>query len=237
MAFCFLSAVGSVNATELHVAVSANFTAPMEKVAVKFSENTGHKLIISYGATGKFFTQIKNGAPFGVFLSADQEHPAKLINEHLAVNGTQFTYAIGKLVLWSASSKSVDLNGSFKHLAIANPKLAPYGVAARETLTKLGFWEKLQPRLVFGESITQAYQFIATGNAELGFVALSQIKNENDSKVGSFWAVPREMYSPLKQDAVLLERGRNNTAALELLQFLKTDIVKAIIRDFGYRLP
>ncbi|MGK5085486.1 molybdate ABC transporter substrate-binding protein [Bdellovibrionota bacterium FG-1] len=214
-------------AADVHLAVAANFMAPMENFSTRFSEKTGHKLIISYGATGKLYSQIMNGAPFDVFLSADQEAPKKLIQENQAVNGTQFTYTTGRLALWSADPKRVDSRGEvlakaeFKHLAIANPKLAPYGVAAQQTLEKLGLWHKFQPRLVLGESITQAYQFIATGNAELGFVALSQIKQEGKKPEGSFWLVPQTMYSPLRQDAVLLEKGKNNVAAKQFLEFLR----------------
>ncbi len=227
-------------ATDVKIAVAANFTPPMEKIAALFFKETGHKLVISYGATGKFYAQIKNGAPFEIFLAADQKHPQRLIAEKLAVAGTQFTYAIGKIVLWSPKLNVVDPDGAilgsgdFKHLAIANPKIAPYGAAAEEVLKKKDLWQKLQPRLVVGENIAQAYQFVATGNAELGFVALSQLKKENEPSAGSAWAVPQELYSPLKQDAVLLAKGKASAAAKQFLAFLKSKKATALTRVFGY---
>jgi molybdate transport system substrate-binding protein len=229
-------------AAEVSVAVAANFTAPMEKLAAKFTEESGHRLIVSYGATGKLYAQIKNGAPFEVLLSADQEHPKKLVAEKLAVSGSEWTYAIGKLALWSSKSNLIDSKGEvlkagqFKHLAIANPKLAPYGVAAQEVLVRMGLWEKVQDSLVLGESITQAHQFVATGNAVLGFVAFSQIKKEGETPAGSFWLVPQSMYAPIRQSALLLARGRVNSAAKLFLEFLKSEKAKRIIEQSGYDL-
>lgn len=232
-----------VSAAEVHVAAASNFTQPLEKLSAKFAQDTGHKVILSYGATGKISTQITNGAPFQVFLSADQEHPKKLIQSRKAVAGTESTYAIGKLVLWSPQLKDIGPRaealklGQFKHLSIANPKLAPYGQAAKETLEKMGLWEKFRSRVVLGENITQAYQFVSTGNAELGFIALSQIKQDGKNPEGSFWVVPQSRYSAIKQDVVLLEKGKDNPAAKQFLEFLKSDQAKKIIEKYGYELP
>lgn len=232
-----------VSAGEVHVAAASNFRAPLEKIATPFTQATGHKLIISYGATGKFYAQIMNGAPFEVFLAADQEHPKKLAQGQPALAETEFTYAIGKLVLWGPNPKGVDRpadileKGQFNHLSIANPRLAPYGKAAKQVLEKMGLWDKDESRIVLGENITQAHQFVATGNAELGFVALSQIKQEGKNPEGSFWIVPGSMYSPIKQDAVLLEKGKDSPAAKQFLQFLKSDKAKKIIEKYGYELP
>lgn len=229
-------------AEDVHVAVASNFTAPMEKIMALFSQETGHKLIISYGATAKLFTQIKNDAPFEVFLSADQEHPGKLVQEKLADPTTQFTYAIGKLALWSPKEKWIDSKGAvlsgdqFAHLSLANPKLAPYGAAAQQVLEKLELWKKLESKLVFGENITQTYQFVSTGNAELGFISYSQIKNGSQEIKGSFWLVPQDFYSQLKQDAVLLAKGKNNQAAKKFIEFLKSSKAKTVITDYGYDL-
>jgi molybdate transport system substrate-binding protein len=232
----------AAHADEVSVAVAANFTAPMQKIASEFEKDTGHKIAASFGATGKFYAQIKNGAPFELLLSADEETPAKLIKENAAVAGSQFTYAIGKLVLWSAKPGVVDAaggvlkKGDFDHLAIANPKLAPYGAAAVEVMKTLGVNEALQAKIVTGENIAQTYQFISSGNAQLGFVALSQVLK--DGKIeGSAWLIPAKLYSPIRQDAVILEKGKGKPAAEALMKYLKTDKAKAIITSFGYELP
>ena len=232
----------SVHADQISVAVAANFTAPMQVIAAGFEKETGHKLQAAYGATGKFYAQIKNGAPFEVLLTADDETPAKLIKDNAAVAGSQFTYAIGKLVLWSAKSAIVDgagavlKNGGFNHQAIANPKLAPYGAAAVEVMKGLGVVESIRPKIVTGESIAQTHQFISTGNALLGFVALSQVLK--DGKIeGSAWIVPATLYTPIRQDAVILEKGKGKPAAEALMQYLKSDKARAVIRSFGYALP
>jgi molybdate transport system substrate-binding protein len=232
----------TAQADEVSVAVAANFTAPMKQIAAEFEKDTGHKAILAFGATGKFYAQITNGAPFEVFLSADDETPARLENEAQAVNGSRFTYAIGKLVLWSATANYVDsqgevlTNGDFMHIAIANPKTAPYGAAAMETLKHLGLAEKLQPKVVQGENIAQTHQFINTGNAELGFVALSQVFKDGSITSGSAWLVPPKYYTPIRQDAVILNKGRSNQGAVALIGYLKGDKAKAIIRSFGYEL-
>ena len=231
---------GCVLADEVQVAVAANFTAPMKLIAAEFEKDTGHKAVLSFGSTGKFYSQIINGAPFGVLLAADDETPAKLEKESAAVDGSRFTYAIGKLVLWSAEPGKVDAqgevlkNGNFKKLAIAAPRLAPYGAAAIETMTKLGLLAILEPKLVTGESIAQAFSFVSTGNAELGFVALSQVYEGGKLKSGSAWIVPDSFHSPMRQDAVLLTKAKDNKAAIALLAFLKTEKAKAVVRSFGY---
>lgn len=232
----------SAHADEISVAVAANFTAPMQAIAAGFEKETGHKVQAAYGATGKFYAQIRNGAPFEVLLSADEETPARLIKENAAVAGSRFTYAIGKLVLWSAKPAIVDgagavlKAGGFNHLAIANPKLAPYGAAAVEVMKGLGVYASVQPKIVTGESIAQTHQFISTGNALLGFVALSQVLK--DGKIdGSSWIVPATLYAPIRQDAVILEKGKGKPAAEALMQYLKSDKARAIIQSFGYALP
>ena len=227
-------------AAEVNVAVAANFSAPMKRIAEEFEKDTGHKVVLSFGATGRFFAQITNGAPFDVFLSADDETPAKLETEGAAVAGSRFTYATGRLVLWSAKLAFVDdkaavlVRNDFRHLAIAAPKLAPYGAAAMEVLTKTGMLALVQPKLVTGDSIGQAFNMISTGNAELGFVAMSQVFEGGKLKSGSAWVVPVNLHSPLRQDAVLLARARSNPAALQLLTFLKSGQARAIMNSFGY---
>jgi molybdate transport system substrate-binding protein len=230
----------AVQAGEVRVALAANFAMPLKFLAVDFEKDTGHKLLISPGATGKLYAQIKSGAPFDVFLSADDETPIRLEKEGDAVEGTRFTYATGRLVLWSAQTQLVDAQGevlkqgNFKHIALAAPNLAPYGAAAVQTLTRLGLLSALTPRFVQGESIGQTYSFVATGNAELGFVALSQVYENGKITSGSGWIVPQQMHSPLRQDAVLLGNGRANPAAKALLAYLKADKTRAFIRSFGY---
>jgi molybdate transport system substrate-binding protein len=229
-------------AAEVQVAVAANFTAPMQKIAADFEQATGHKARLSFGATGKFYAQIRNGAPFEVLLAADDETPARLEKEGAAVAGSRFTYAIGQLALWSAKPGYVDdkgavlKQGTFAHLALANPKLAPYGAAAVETLTRLVLLGSIEARFVQGENIAQTYQFVSTGNAELGFVALSQIVENGKLKSGSAWIVPASWHSPIRQDAVVLTPGKDNPAAAALVQFLKTDQARAVIKSYGYEL-
>lgn len=227
-------------AAEVQVAVAANFFAPMKAIAAEFEKTTGHKAVLSSGATGKFYAQIQSGAPFDVFLAADDETPARLDKENATVAGSRFTYATGKLVLWSARPDLVDAKGEvlrsakFAHIALAAPKLAPYGAAAVETLTRLGLLAQLEPRFVQGESIGQAFSFVSTGNAELGFVALSQVWENGKLRSGSAWIVPAELHGPIRQDAVLLARGKDNAAATALMAYLKSDAAKAVIRSFGY---
>jgi molybdate transport system substrate-binding protein len=230
------------NSAEVNVAVAANFTAPMQKISQAFEQDTGHKVHLSFGATGGFYTQIVNGAPFEVFLAADDETPAKAEKEGLGVVGTKFTYAIGKLVLWSKQENLVDdkgeilKTGKFERIAIANPKLAPYGAAATQALTKLGLMQIVQPKVVQGENIGQTYQFVTTENAQLGFVALSQVYENGKIKQGSAWIVPANLYDSIKQDAILLNKGKDNEAAKALLNYLHSDKAKSIIRSYGYEL-
>ena len=232
-----------LRAEEVQVAVAANFTAPMQQIAAQFEKDTGYKALLSFGATGKFYAQISNGAPFEILLAADDETPAKLEKEGLGVAGSRFTYAIGKLVLWSANPDLVDAagavlkTGSFKHIALANPKTAPYGTAAMEAMSKLGVLQSLQSRFVQGESISQTQQFVYSGNAELGFVALSQVFKDGKLTSGSMWAVPANLYAPILQDAVLLDKGKGKPAPAALMAYLKGEKAKAIIKSYGYELP
>jgi molybdate transport system substrate-binding protein len=228
-------------AEEVQVAVAANFTAPMKAIVAEFEKLTGHKAQLSFGGTGKFYAQIKNGAPFQVFLSADDETPAKLEQEGLAEAGSRFTYAVGTLALWSARPDVVDdkgevlSRGAFAHLALANPKLAPYGAAAMETLEKLGLAASLRAKFVQGENIAQTHQFVVSGNAELGFVALSQVMKDGRIGAGSAWIVPAGMHRPIRQDAVILNPGRDKAAANALLRYLRGRRAQAIIRAHGYQ--
>jgi molybdate transport system substrate-binding protein len=235
------------HAGEVTVAVAANFTAPMQKIAQAFEQDTGHKAQLAFGSTGKFYAQIKNGAPFAVLLAADDETPTRLEKEGLAVAGTRFTYATGQLALWSKQANLVDDKGEVLRsprfekqgiykIAMADPKLAPYGAAAMEVMTKLGVQANVTPKLVQGESIGQTYQFVSTENAQLGFVALSQISFDGRINHGSAWVVPQNLYTPLKQDAVLLNHGKDNAAAHALLKYLQADKAKTIIRQYGYAL-
>ena len=236
----------AAQAEQVRVAVAANFATPMKQLAAQFQTETGHQAVLSVGASGKLYAQIKSGAPFDVLLSADTQTPARLVQEGVAVAASRFTYATGRLVLWSAQPGLVDgkgevlKTGQFKHLALAAPQLAPYGAAAVQTLTQLGLLSHVSPRWVLGESIGQTYSFVATGNAELGFVALSQVSANRVNGVissGSAWVVPETLHSPLHQDAVLLTRARGNAGAAALLTFLKTDKARAAIRTFGYDTP
>lgn len=228
--------VAARNGTEVKVAVAANFNEPMKEIAAAFEKSTGHKLVLSFGATGQFYAQITQGAPFEILISADKTTPAKAIREGHAVAGTAFTYAVGKLVLYG---KSLDLaagaavlkDGKFAKIAIANPATAPYGAAAVETMKSLGVHARLEPRIVQGNNIAQTFQFIETGNAEIGFVALSQVIS---AKNGSRWLVPANLYAPIAQDAVLLKVGTASDAAKAFLSFLKGPQARAVIEKYGY---
>lgn len=234
-------AAGSVCADNVTIAVAANFAAPMQKIAADFEQESGHKVVAAFGSTGKFYAQIRNGAPFELLLAADDETPAKLAKENAAVPASQFTYAIGKLVLWSAKPAVVDAagtvlkKGGFDHIALANPKLAPYGAAAVEAMKALGVYDALLPKFVTAENIAQAHQFVSSGNALLGFVALSQVLK--DGKIeGSAWMVPANLYDTLRQDAIILDKGRGKPAAEALMKYLKGDKARAVIRSYGYEL-
>lgn len=240
--FLALAPASALFAGEVQVAVAANFTVPMQQIAAEFEKDRGHKAVLSFGATGKFFAQIANGAPFEVFLAADDNTPAKLEKEGFVVPGSRHTYAVGRLVLWSAKLDFVDANGAvlksgnFGKLAVANPRTAPYGLAAIETLKKLNLMEAVQAKFVQGENISQAFQFVATGNADLGFVALSQVFKDGKISGGSAWVVPSQFHEPIYQDAVILGKGKDNPAADALLAYLKGDKVKAMVKSFGYDL-
>ena len=229
-------------ADEVQVAVAANFTAPIQAIAKDFEKDTGHKLVAAYGATGQFYAQIKNGAPFEVFLAADDSTPEKLENEGAGVKGSRFTYAVGTLALWSAKAGYVDDRGEvlkknqYKHLSIANPKAAPYGLAATQVLDKLQLTDATKGKIVEGQNITQAYQFVSTGNAELGFVALSQIYKDGKVSEGSAWIVPSNLHESIKQDALILNKGKDSAAAKALVEYLKGPKAAAVIKSYGYEI-
>jgi molybdate transport system substrate-binding protein len=232
------SFAAAADAGVTHVAVAANFTEPAKEIAALFKQKTGHEAILIFGASGAFFTQITHDAPFEVFLSADEERPRLAVEQGFGVPDSRFTYAIGKLVLWSrvldvADGETVLRAGKFSQVAIANPNSAPYGAAAIETMKALGVLDQLQPKLVRGNSIAQALQFVDTRNAELGFVALAQLHGVTE---GTRWLVPENLHSPIRQDAVLLKRGANDEASKAFLAFLKGPESRAIIQSFGYSL-
>jgi molybdate transport system substrate-binding protein len=227
-------------AHEVTVAVASNFTAPMKVIAQAFENDTGYKTKLAFGATGQLYAQIKNGAPFQVFLAADEKAPAQLVTGGIAVVHSQFTYATGRLVLWSKTpglineTAEVLKRGGFNKIAIANPKLAPYGAAAMEVIEKMGLASLLTPRLVEGSNIGQTLQFVSSGNAQVGFVALSQVFDNGRLKEGSGWIVPLGLHKPLQQNAVLLKAGQQNPAAEALMSYLRSNRALAIIRSFGY---
>ncbi len=228
------------SADDVQVAVAANFAGPMRRIADDFAKVTGHHALLAVGATGTFYAQIEGGAPFEVLLAADEATPKKLEDDGFALAGSRFAYARGTLVLWSAKGGYVDAAGAvlkggrFQHLAVANPKLAPYGAAAFDAIRALGLMDALGPKIVYGESIAQAYQFAVTGAAELGFVALSQVVTPGAPVVGSYWVVPANLYAPLVQDAVLLRKGATSGAAHALCDYLKSSAAKDVIRAYGY---
>jgi molybdate transport system substrate-binding protein len=234
-------AVTPVFAEPVLVAVAANFIPPFREIALEFEKSTGHQLKVVGGSSGNFYTQIQNGAPFEVFFSADNERPKKLEDEGLGVKDTRFTYAIGRLVLWSANADLIKgeetlRSKTFKRLAMANPKTAPYGVAAMQALQKLELWDSFQSQLVMGESIGQTMGFIESGNAQVGFVALSQIMDPKIKGKGSRWHVPTTLHEPIKQDVILLAKGKENPAAKDLLEFIGGPQAKTIIERYGYEL-
>ena len=232
---------GVVNAESVHVAVAANFAGALELMAQDFEKTSGHQLVITSGATGKFYTQIKSGAPFEVFLSADSATPQKLEDEGWVVPGSRSTYAIGRLVLWSSKPNYVDREGTvlkrgeFDHLSIANPKTAPYGAAAMDIIRKQGLEATLAPKLVQGENVAQAHQFVVSGNAQLGFVALSQVYRNGQLTSGSAWFIPDEAYPPIRQDVALLKNGEANPAAKALLTYLRSPAALNVMSSLGYR--
>jgi len=223
---------------EIRVAVATNFTAPIEELVVRFKQQTGNKVVPVFGSTGKHYAQIKNGAPFDAFFAADAARPKRLEDDSTAVPGSRFTYAIGRLILWSPRTGLVDSAGAvlgqdkFHYLALPNPVLAPYGRAAQQVLEKRGLWDRLQSRIVRGENIGQTYQFIKSGNAELGFVACSQVMPPGQLIVGSYWVVDSSLYNPIEQQCVLLN---DNPVARAFLEYVRSDEAKELIRGFGYR--
>lgn len=225
-------------AAEIRVAVAANFSATVKPLITQFEHDSGHTVLASFGASGKFYTQIHQGAPFDLFLSADSSTPQKLADEGLASAASLRTYAIGQLMLWSAKNDFIDAQGKilqtdrFRHLALAQPKLAPYGLAAQQVMENLHLWDKLQPKLVFGENISQTQQFIDSGNAELGFIALSQLPPGNK---GSVWRVPDSLYAPIRQQMVILNAAQNKAAVSQFWQFLQSPAAQNVIRASGYR--
>jgi molybdate transport system substrate-binding protein len=232
-----LIAPRAVMAAETQVAVAANFTEPAKEIAAAFKAKTGDTATLSFGSSGQFYAQMSHGAPFEVFLSADAERPQAAEHDGLGVVGTRFTYAVGRLVLYSKAPGLVDgagavlKAGKFAKLSIADPAAAPYGTAAVQTLQKLGLYDALKPKIVTGSSIAQAYQFVDTGAAELGFVALSQVINVAG---GSRWTVPAADHAPIEQQAILMKPGQDDAAAKSFLAFLKSPPAVAIIKKYGY---
>lgn len=237
----FMSLLSSaLHAEEINVAVASNFTAPMKNIVSVFEKESGHKVKLSFGASGKFYAQIKYGAPFQIFFSADQVKPQQLEYDELIVPGSRFTYAIGTIALWSAQPNFINngpskLNSDeVKKIALANPKLAPYGAAAIEVLTHLDLLSSTKSKWVKGENIAQTYQFVSTHNAQIGFVSLSQILQKGKLRKGSSWIIPNHLYSPIKQDAVLLKKGDNSEAAHSLLTFMRSEKAIRIMESYGY---
>ena len=237
----FLLYVSDALASELRIAVASNFLLPLKELSREFKESTGNKVVVISGSTGKLYAQIKQGAPFDILLAADSIRPELLEKEGIGVPGSRFTYAVGRLVLWSKDSKlplkndlQVLNHKNFRYLAIANPKTAPYGKAAEQVLRKKGFWEKIQNRLVRGENISQTFQFVMTGNADIGFIALSQLR-KNQGR-GFSWIIPQEWHDPIRQQGILLKRAKTNKAARQFLNFIKSNRIQKQIQSYGYSL-
>ncbi|WP_394153693.1 molybdate ABC transporter substrate-binding protein [Vibrio maritimus] len=234
-----LAMTSSSHAAEVLVAVANNFNRPLHAMVDSFNQATGHQLVVSTGSSGQIFSQVQNGAPYDVFLSADQKRPTALVENELATE--QMTYAEGRVVLWSPIHDlyidpiSYLQQGKFLHIALANPKVAPYGVAATQVLEKLDLSDKLKPKVVMGKGLNPTYQYVVTGNAELGFLAMSQVIEDGELLPGTIWQIPDSLYEPIKQDAVLLNHGRDNPAAQAFMTYLRSPQAKAIIQDFGYR--
>lgn len=245
LVLCLILVSSIGNAETTLVAVASDFTKPMNEIATAFKKATGHEAKLSFGSSGKAFAQIQSGAPYEIYLSASEKYPIELEKSGYAVADSRFVYAIGKLVLWSATPGYVDDQGkilkigNFKHIALADPTHAPYGVVAEEAMKNLGVLEKLRPLFVMGENISQTFQFISSGNAELGFIGLAQIIDVNTGKIGSGsgWIIPDNLHSPFRQSAVLLKKGAENPAALALMDFLKLPPALAIIQKYGFGLP
>jgi molybdate transport system substrate-binding protein len=231
-----LAPASPADAATCNIAIAANFTQPAREITQIFESKTGHNVMLSFGATGQFYAQMTQAAPFDAFLSADESTPKRLVSDGLAVADSLFTYAVGKLVLFSGQTglvigEQILRDPKFTNIAIANPRTAPYGAAAVETMKALGVYDALSDKIVQGNDIAQTFQFVDTGNAELGFVALSQVIKRPG---GSRWVVPANLYRPIRQDAVLLRRGAGNAAAKAFLAFLKGPEANAVIEKFGY---
>lgn len=231
-----LFAASGAHAGEVKVAVAANFMQTAREIGENFEKITGHKAVLSFGSTGQLYTQITQDAPFEIFLAADQERPKKAVAEGLAGADSRFTYATGRIVLYSKNANLIKgmqtlRDAGFARIAIANPATAPYGAAAVEVMKKLGVYNTLRPKIVQGNNIAQTYQFVKTENAEIGFIAMSQIANHDE---GSWWIVPENAYSTIAQDAVLLKKGEGNDAAIAFIRFLKGDAAKAVKEKYGY---
>lgn len=235
----FLLFASVTHADELSIAVAANFTDATRDIITLFEKASGHRVKVSYGSTGKLYAQIENGAPFEVFLAADRERPQKAEAEGLAVIGSRFTYAMGKLALWTPSANAFSdavawlQSGNFQRLAMANPKTAPYGLAAQQVMQHLNIWDQLQSKVVRGDSIAQTFQFTATGNVDAGFIALSQVKAWKDNS-GTLWHIPQNYYAPIAQQAVLLKTAADKPAASAFMEFLKSAEARAVIIGYGY---
>lgn len=240
LAACLFVVVGrDAEAADVKVAVAANFAEALDSVSEAFARSGSDRVVASVGSTGQLYAKIRHGAPYDVFLAADTERPGLLVKEGLAVPQSQFTYAVGKLVLWSPDEATVTgpevlRRDGWRHLAIASPELAPYGAAAEQTLRALSLWEAVQPKLVQGSNIGQTFQFVATGNAEIGFVALSQVASPRNKMQGSQWPVPQDLYEPIRQDAVLLAASQETDAARRFLTFLRGEEADQIIAGYGY---
>ncbi len=233
----------SVNAAEINVAVAANFTAPMKDLAAMYEKDTGNKILASYGATGAFYAQIKNGAPYQILFAADAKTPAKIVKEGLGAEGTNKAYAFGKLVLWSDTPNFVQDNKNFilsdkvNKIAVANPKLAPYGEAAYQTMTAWGNLDKAKDKFVTGDNIGKTFQYAKTGNAQVGFVALSQVYKDGKMTSGSGWVIPADLYQPIRQDVVVLNPGKGNKDVADFLKYIETNPqAKKLIESYGYGL-
>jgi len=237
----FLFQVSVALANEVRVATASNFIFTLKELSREFEDITGDKVVVISGSTGKLYAQIHQGAPFEVFLAADSTRPELLEKEGIGVLGSRFTYAVGRLVMWSANPELASKLGlqvleqkNFRYLAIANPKTAPYGKATEQVLRKTGYWEKIQSRLVRGENISQTLQFVVTGNAQIGFISLSQLKSSKELLGGTSWLVPLSLYEPIQQQAILLKRAKSNHTAQEFLKFLKSKKGQEIIKTYGY---
>ncbi|MFM2478131.1 molybdate ABC transporter substrate-binding protein [Celerinatantimonas sp. MCCC 1A17872] len=239
-ALTLAASTAMAHADEVKVAVAANFYKPLQVLAKDYQQTSSDKVVLSVGSTGKLYAQIVNGAPFDIFLAADQKRPQKLVKADAAVAKSEFTYAKGRLAFWSKQSGLIDSSdsylkaGKFNKLAIANPKAAPYGAASVETLKKLGLYSKLKDKIVYGQNIGQTYSYVNYGNVKQGFVALSQVYRDGKLSAGSGWIVPNSYYHAIRQDAVLLSKSADNQAAQKFLAYLQSPKAKKIIRSFGY---